>query len=125
MPDLSVLDTMLTGYSVSEDVTNSVEVENLVAYIGRCETLNKQISTSQDFGLNENYQIGQAYFMKIKDFLPVVGNKGYVKITTLELEKLWEYHLLPLIEEYLGARTDENGIKKELKDMKTVFTQTL
>lgn len=125
MPDLSVLNTMLTGYSVSDGVTNSVEEENLVAYIGRCEYLNNLISSSQNFGLNENYQIGQAYFMKIKDFLPVVNNEENVNITTLELEKLWEYHLLPLIEEYLGARADEEGIKKELKNIKTEFIKAL
>jgi hypothetical protein len=125
MPDLSVLNTMLTDYSVSKDVTNSVEDENLVAYIERCEYLNNRISTSQNFGLNENYQIGQAYFMKIKDFLPVVGNKEYVRITPLELEKLWEYHLLPLIEEYLGARADEKDIKDELKVRKSEFIQAL
>ncbi len=125
MPDLSVLNTMLTGYFVSNDVTNSVEEENLVAYIGRCEYLNNLISSSQNFGLNENYQIGQAYFMKIKDFLPVVNNEENVNITTLELEKLWEYHLLPLIEEYLGARADEEGIKKELKNIKTEFIKAL
>lgn len=125
MPDLSVLDTMLTGYSVGGGVTNSVVEENLVAYIERCERLNEQISTSQNFGLNENYQIGQAYFMKIKDFLPIVDNEEDVKITTLELEKLWEYHLLPLIEEYLGARADETEIKSKLKKIKGAFIQTL
>ncbi len=125
MPDLSVLDTMLTGYSVSEDVTNSVEVENLVAYIGRCEDLNNRIRTSQTLGLNENYQIGQAYFMKIKDFLPQIEDKGKVIITTLELEKLWEYHLLPLIEEYLGARADETDIKSKLKEIKVNFIKAL
>lgn len=125
MPDLTVLDTMLTGYPVSKNVTNSVEEENLVAYIGRCEWLNERISTSQTLGLNENYQIGQAYFMKIKDFLPKIEDKGKVIITTLELEKLWEYHLLPLIEEYLGARADETEIKSKLKEIKGAFIQTL
>ena len=125
MPDLSVLNTMLTGYLLSNGVINSVEEDNLAAYIGRCENLNKRISTSQTLGLNENYQIGQAYFMKIKDFLPNVENEGYVKITTLELEKLWEYHLLPLIEEYLGARADEDDIKNILKEIKSEFIQAL
>lgn len=125
MPDLSVLNTMLTDYSIGNGKTNSVEEENLVAYIERCENLNNQISASQNFGLNENYQIGQAYFMKIKDFLPKVDGEEYVKITTLELEKLWEYHLLPLIEEYLGARADEESIKNELKNIKADFIKAL
>ncbi len=125
MPDLSVLNAMLTDYPVSKNVTNSVEEENLVAYIGRCEWLNERISTSQTLGLNENYQIGQAYFMKIKDFLPQIEDKGKVIITTLELEKLWEYHLLPLIEEYLGARADETDIKSKLKDIKVNFIKVL
>lgn len=125
MPDLSVLNTMLTGYYIDDGKTNSVEENNLDSYIKRCEWLNKRISTSQTLGLNENYQIGQAYFMKIKDFLPDVENEGYVKTTTLELEKLWEYHLLPLIEEYLGARADEEGIKNKLKEIKAGFIQAL
>lgn len=125
MPDLSVLDTMLTGYSIGGDETNSVEENNLDSYIKRCEWLNERISTSQTLGLNENYQIGQAYFMKIKDFLPKIEDKGEVIITTLELEKLWEYHLLPLIEEYLGARADEDGIKNELKNIKAEFIKAL
>lgn len=122
MPDLSVLNAMLTD---SKNVTNSVDEENLVAYIGRCEWLNERISTSQTLGLNENYQIGQAYFMKIKDFLPKIEDKGKMIITTLELEKLWEYHLLPLIEEYLGARADETDIKSKLKEIKVNFTKAL
>lgn len=125
MPDLSVLDSMLTGYSIGKDETNSVEENNLDSYRKRCEQLNERIITSQTLGLNENYQIGQAYFMKIKDFLPKIEDKGKVIITTLDLEKLWEYHLLPLIEEYLGARADEEGIKQKLKDIKAAFIQEL
>lgn len=125
MPDMSVLDTMLTGYSIGDGKTNSVEEKNLYSYIKRCELLNERISTSHTLGLNENYQIGQAYFMKIKDFLPEVEDKGKEIIRTLELEKLWEYHLLPLIEEYLGARADEEGIKSELKNIKADFIKAL
>ena len=125
MPDLTVLDTMLTGYSIGGDETNSVEENNLDSYIKRCEWLNERISTSQTLGLNENYQIGQAYFMKIKDFLPKIDDKGKEIIRTIDLEKLWEYHLLPLIEEYLGARADEEGIKSELKEIKSGFIQAL
>ena len=125
MPDLSVLDTMLTGYSIGDGMTNSVEENNLDSYIKRCEWLNERISTSQTLGLNENYQIGQAYFMKIKDFLPKIEDEGKEIIRTLELEKLWEYHLLPLIEEYLGARADETDIKSKLKEIKAAFIQAL
>lgn len=125
MPDLSVLDTMLTDYSIDDGKTNSVEENNLDSYIKRCEELNERISTSQTLGLNENYQIGQAYFMKIKDFLPKIEDEGKVIITDLELEKLWEYHLLPLIEEYLGARADETEIKSKLKEIKVNFTKAL
>ena len=125
MPDLSVLDAMLTGYSIGDGMTNSVEENNLDSYIKRCEHLNKEISNHETLGLNENYQIGQAYFMKIKDFIPKIEDKGKAIITTLDLEKLWEYHLLPLIEEYLGARTDEDGIKSKLKGLKAYFIQAL
>ena len=125
MPEMSVLDTMLTGYSIGGNETNSVEENNLDSYRKRCEQLNERISAPQTLGLNENYQIGQAYFMKIKDFLTKIEDKGKVMITTLELEKLWEYHLLPLIEEYLGARADEEGIKNELKNIKAEFIKAL
>lgn len=125
MPDLSVLNTMLTNYSDNNGNLNSVDENNLSSYIQRCEWMNREISTSQKFGLNENYQIGQAYFMKVKDFLPVVDNEGEVEITVLELQKLWEYHLLPLIEEYLGARADDSDIIKALTVVKTEFTKPL
>ena len=125
MPEMSVLDTMLTGYSIGDGMANSVEENNLDSYIKRCEWLNERISTSQTLGLNENYQIGQAYFMKIKDFLTKIEDKGKVMITTLDLEKLWEYHLLPLVEEYLGARADEEGVKNELKNIKAEFIKAL
>lgn len=46
-------------------------------------------------GLNENYQIGAAYFLKVK---------------TLGFNALWEDYLCPLLQEYVRGLYDENGI---------------
>jgi hypothetical protein len=75
--------------------------------------------------LGEDYQIGQAYFLKIKDFLDQekIKRKEHQIITSFELEKLWIYNIEPLLEEYLGMSIEDdiqtklNGLKEEfLKD---------
>ena len=56
-------------------------------------------------GLSSAYHIGAAYFLKIKD----LGN---------DFGKLWEYHLEPLLKEYLRGQ-DPNGEK--LKTLEATF----
>ena len=61
--------------------------------IQRMAALNKEILSVD--GLNENYQIGAAYFLKLK---------------TLSFEQLWTDYLYPLLQDYINGMYDEEGI---------------
>ena len=61
--------------------------------IKRMSDLNKAILEVPD--LNENYQIGAAYFMKLK---------------TIGFDQLWTDYLEPLLGEYVHGMFDEKGI---------------
>lgn len=61
--------------------------------IRRMTALNKEIAQVED--LNENYQIGPAYFLKLK---------------TLSFDQLWTDYLAPLLQEYVQGMYDEAGI---------------
>ena len=61
--------------------------------IRRMAALNKEIAAVED--LNENYQIGASYFMKLK---------------VLSFDQLWTDYLRPLLQEYIQGMYDEAGI---------------
>lgn len=61
--------------------------------IRRMAALNMEIASTED--LNENYQIGAAYFLKLK---------------TLDFDRLWTDYLRPLLQEYIQGMYDEEGI---------------
>lgn len=63
--------------------------------IRRMAALNKEIAAVED--LNENYQIGASYFLKLK---------------TLDFDQLWTDYLHPLLQEYIQGMYDEEGIMK-------------
>ena len=72
----------------------SLEDENLEAEaIRRMTALNKEIANVED--LNENYQIGASYFLKLK---------------TLDFDQLWTDYLKPLLQEYIQGMYDEAGL---------------
>lgn len=72
----------------------SLENEELEAEaIRRMAVLNKAIAEVED--LNENYQIGASYFLKLK---------------TLDFDQLWTDYLQPLLQEYIQGMYDEEGI---------------
>ena len=74
----------------------SLENEELEAEaIRRMAALNKEITVVED--LNENYQIGASYFLKLK---------------TLDFDQLWTDYLQPLLQEYIHGMYDEEGIMK-------------
>lgn len=122
MPQLSVLESMLAKYNIEEN--------NLFPFIQRCKNLNSAIANPTSvLQLGEDYQIGHAYFGKIRDFLREFEDcpqelKETQCITTFEMEKLWTYHLEPLLEEYLGNRIDDNEVKSCLNDIKESFTKS-
>jgi len=61
--------------------------------IGRMGDLNKAIAGAED--LNENYQIGASYFLKLK---------------TLDFDQLWTDYLQPLLQEYVRGMYDEERL---------------
>ena len=63
--------------------------------IRRMKALNKEIINNHD--LNENYQIGAAYFLKLQ---------------TLSYDKLWTDYLEPLLREYVHGMYEEDEIMK-------------
>lgn len=72
----------------------SLENDELEAEaIRRMAALNKEIANVED--LNENYQIGAAYFLKLK---------------TLSFDQLWTDYLEPLLREYVQGMYDEENI---------------
>lgn len=67
--------------------------------IRRMAALNKEIAAVED--LNENYQIGASYFLKLK---------------TLDFDQLWTDYLQPLLQEYIQGMYDEEGIMKRFAE---------
>ena len=61
--------------------------------IKRMTALNKEIAAVED--LNENYQIGASYFLKLR---------------TLTFDQLWTDYLQPLLREYVQGMYDEESI---------------
>ena len=57
--------------------------------------LNNEILKTEE--LNENYQIGASYFLKLK---------------TLDFDQLWTDYLQPLLQEYIQGMYDEASIMK-------------
>jgi 5-methylcytosine-specific restriction protein B len=57
-------------------------------------------------GLNSSYHIGAAYFLKLNDFSDEEKNP---------FECLWNYHIEPLLREYLRGMPDYSKNLKELK----------
>lgn len=116
-PNLNVL------YNILEDL--NIDSDNLDKYIERCKNLNINISEPQNkYQLGSDYQIGQAYFGKIKDFLPK-NNENPIIISTFELEKLWNYHIEPLLDEYLGGKIENDNIAKNIEKEKNEFIKPL
>lgn len=76
----------------------NLEDEELEAEaIRRMSALNREIAAAED--LNENYQIGASYFLKLK---------------TLTFDQLWTDYLHPLLQEYIQGMYDEESIMNRL-----------
>ena len=76
----------------------NLEDEELEAEaIRRMSALNREIAAVED--LDENYQIGASYFLKLK---------------TLTFDQLWTDYLHPLLQEYIQGMYDEEGIMNRL-----------
>ena len=80
----------------TQDMLESLENEELKnEAVARMDRLNAEIIKVVD--LNENYQIGASYFLKLK---------------TVSFDVLWTDYLRPLLQEYVRGLYDEEGIMK-------------
>ena len=78
----------------TQDMLESLENEKLKnEAVARMDRLNAEIIKVED--LNENYQIGASYFLKLK---------------TVSFDILWTDYLCPLLQEYVRGLYDEEGI---------------
>lgn len=81
------------------EMLDSLENEELKnEAMSRMASLNKEIANVPD--LNENYQIGGSYFLKLK---------------TLTFDQLWTDCLKPLLQEYIQGMFDQNEIMKRFE----------
>ena len=69
-------------------------------------------------GLDENYQIGASYFLKLLNYL--TDEIDEVDEYKKEFSCLWEYHLEPLLREYLSGRAGQE-IENELRKLKSEY----
>lgn len=81
------------------DMLDSLEVETRKAAKERMQRLNEAIARTDD--LNENYQIGASYFLKLKD---------------LSFDKLWSDYLEPLLKEYVRGMHDEDKLMNQFAE---------
>lgn len=85
----------------NKEILSDLQDKNLIdRAINKMNALNKEISNVDD--LNDNYQIGAAYFLKLSS----VDN---------DFDRLWTDYLLPLLQEYVQGMYDENEIIKRFK----------
>ncbi len=125
LPNMEVLKDILCEPIIEED--------NLNKFISRCKELNEKIvNKNSQLNLDEEHKIGHAYYGKIRDFLPKYEVKSSedvssepIKISILELEKLWNYHIEPLLEEYLGGKIENIEMRNELIRLKEYFIKDL
>ena len=117
-PQMEVLSDILENCNIKD--------EQLASYIERCKQLNRDISDENGIlQLGPSYQIGHAYFGKIKDYMPKSNDSQPVNISQYALEKLWVYNLEPLLKEYLGNRIEDRSVAEELDKEKEKFTAPL
>lgn len=80
----------------TQDMLDTIEDEDIKnEAIARMDRLNAEILKVE--GLNENYQIGASYFLKLK---------------YLDFDEFWTDYLEPLLQEYVRGLYDEKGIMK-------------
>ena len=81
-----------------EMLANLNNEEKEAEAIARMSALNVEIAATE--GLNENYQIGASYFLKLKN---------------IDFDQLWSDYLHPLLQEYINGMYDEESIMERFK----------
>ena len=80
-------------------------VNKVKPYFDRLNT-----AIGDDSGLGAEYQVGPAYFLKLKNFIKGISDLNTANEDQVKgwMEKLWEFHLKPLLAEYLKGNSDTN-----------------
>lgn len=78
-----------------ENMLNTLEEAKIDDAIKRMDALNAEITKTE--GLNKNYQIGPAYFLKLKD---------------IDANELWTDYLQPLLQDYIQGMYNEDQLMK-------------
>lgn len=93
----------------------SINKESIADLIRRGNELNDAICNK--LHLSKEYRIGQAYFGRIVDFT------DGLEINSFHRKKLWEYHLLPLLEEYLGMAAEAEEVNQGLHQLMDIVVK--
>ena len=93
-----VVEQILTNETIKDN--NLLEQAKI-----KLENLNKAIENIE--GLNSSYHIGPAYFLKLNKY-----NESEA------FGKLWDYHLEPLLREYLRGMPD---VEEKIQELKTAY----
>ncbi len=103
-------------YDVIENILS--QYKNIEDYLELCKSLNNYISKTEKngMGLGKSYEIGHAYYLKIEKF--VKGDQ----ITLKDASNLFEYHLSPLIKEYLRSKVDEMSLDKHIENCRSIIS---
>lgn len=100
-----VMERVLKSMKVDE----SLGCDNYNDYKNKIEKFNNAIR--DNLGLNEHYYIGPSYFAKINLYLDI-NKDNYVDAR----EKVWDNHLLQILNEYVKGRRKEDEINAIKKD---------
>lgn len=99
-------------YDVIAKHFDKISEDRLEPYIEFCKDINEYITSEKGLGLDDSYELGHSYFLKPK------------KLTKIEISKLWEGHISPLLKEYLRTQYSGKDIEIRLNDMKTKLIDT-
>ena len=99
-------------YDVIAKHFDKTSEDRLEAYIEFCKDINEYITSEKGLVLDDSYELGHSYFLKPK------------KLTKIEISKLWEGHISPLLKEYLRTQYSGKDIEIRLNDMKTKLIDT-
>lgn len=93
-------------------IEQNIQDDKIQQYKRACEALNSYIINID--GLGEKYQIGHSYFLKITKY----RNR---QITQNSMNELFDFHIEPLLREYLRVEYDEKGINQHIIEARKIF----
>jgi hypothetical protein len=109
---------------------HTLTVRNSEPYVRRCCDINRRIENGEGAAgesalpFTSDNVIGHTYFAEIARIVAQrTGDTRDTKIIPADLERLWLYHLQPLLEDYLGFEV--HGYRDELNGLRNHFVARL